>query len=251
MAKGTLEEQVKTLQKHMGAILVTMRDLKATVEALDKRTAVEENKEIKEILEAQKVIDEVIVENSDAIKRIDREMKQIMDKKCDTTNHDSDKDEEEPKDKVKKIQRRKCRYFDRGFCKYNKKCRFSHPDVICKDYLKTHKCEKKGCPERHPKSCKWDQEKGGCNRGQECLYLHANKNLDNNVENVNNFEAEKYECVSCRYTWTDRHCVKEHTIRSTTVFFCLNCDDWVKEKSAVYDQGWSLFDQAGYLRLDI
>ena len=111
MAKGTLEEQVKTLQKHMGAILVTMRDLKATVEALDKRTAVEENKEIKEILEAQKVIDEVIVENSDAIKRIDREMKQIMDNKCDTTNHDSDKDEEEPKDKLNKIQKRKCRYF--------------------------------------------------------------------------------------------------------------------------------------------
>ena len=152
MAKCTLEEQVKTLQKHMGAILATVRDLKATVEALDKRTAVEENKEIKEILEAQKVIDEVIVENSDAIKRIDREMKQIMDKKCDTTNHDSDKDEEEPKDKVNKIQRRKCRYFDRGFCKFNNKCRFSHPDGICKDYSKTHKCEKKGCPESHPKS---------------------------------------------------------------------------------------------------
>ena len=78
--KGTFENQVKTLQKHMGAILVTMRDLKATVEALDTRTAVEEKKEIKEILEAQKVIYEVIVENSGAIKRIDRQMKQIMDK---------------------------------------------------------------------------------------------------------------------------------------------------------------------------
>ena len=30
-----------------------------------------------------------------------------------------------------------------------------------------------------------------------------------------------------------------------------NCDYWVKEKSAVFDQGWSLLDQAGYLRTDI
>ena len=102
-------------------------------------------------------------------------------------------------------------------------------------------------PVRHPKSCKWDQGKRGCNRGQECLYLHGNANLDDNVENLNNFEAENYECVSCRCSWNDRKCVKEHNIRSTKVFFCLNCDDWVKDKSSVFEQGWSLFDQAGYL----
>ena len=31
--------------------------------------------------------------------------------------------------------------------------------------------------------------------GKECLYLHANENVDNNVENLNHFEAEQYECV--------------------------------------------------------
>ena len=35
--------------------------------------------EIKEILEAQTVIEEVIVANSDAISRIDREIKEITD----------------------------------------------------------------------------------------------------------------------------------------------------------------------------
>jgi outer membrane protein assembly factor BamA len=121
-AKGTLEEQVKTLQKHMEAILATVRALKATAYFLDKRTALEENQVINEILEAQKVINEVIVENLEAIKVIDRELKQIMDIKCDTkTSNGSDRDEEEPKDTVIKIQRRKCIYFDRGFCKFNKK----------------------------------------------------------------------------------------------------------------------------------
>ena len=31
------------------------------------------------------------------------------------------------------------------------------------------------------------------------------------------------------------------------VYFCLNCDDWVKEKGRVFDQGWSLFDLDGNL----
>ena len=71
MAKGTLEEQVQTLQKHMGAVLATVRDLKASVDALKRRDPINENKEIKEILDAQKIVDEVIVANRDAIKRID------------------------------------------------------------------------------------------------------------------------------------------------------------------------------------
>ena len=32
-------------------------------------------------------------------------------------------------DNVNKM-RKKCRYFNRGFCKYKKKCRFHHPEHI-------------------------------------------------------------------------------------------------------------------------
>ena len=56
MAQGSLEEQVKTLQKHMGAILVTVRDLKASVDALKRKDTTKENKEIKEIMEAQRIV---------------------------------------------------------------------------------------------------------------------------------------------------------------------------------------------------
>ena len=50
---------------------------------MGKRVPIEENIEIKEILEAKKVVNEVIVANADAIKRINREMRQKMDNKCD------------------------------------------------------------------------------------------------------------------------------------------------------------------------
>ena len=75
------------------------------------------------------------------IKRIDDEIKQIVDRKVDTkTNHDSDNSEEEAKEMVDKKKRKKCRYDNKGFCKYNNKCSFSHPKGNCQDYLQNHKC---------------------------------------------------------------------------------------------------------------
>ena len=38
---------------------------------------------------------------------------------------------------------------------------------------------------------------------------------------------------------------------SKNVFFCLNCKDWVQNKSNVFKEGWSLFDEAGYLSRDV
>ena len=60
-----------------------------------------------------------------------------------------------------------------------------------------------------------------------------------------------YQCAGCKHVWNDANCVKEHIIKSMRVYFCLNCDDWIKEKAAVLNQGWTLFDEAGFLRHDI
>ena len=61
---------------------------------------------------------------------------------------------------------------------------------------------------------------------------------------VTDASNSEYNCVSCNYTWKDN-------INNTNVFFCLNCDDWVKEKTAVFNHGWSLFDVDGFLRHDV
>jgi hypothetical protein len=59
------------------------------------------------------------------------------------------------------------------------------------------------------------------------------------------------ECAVCKFSWNDRNCVINHFFESTNVFFCLNFDDWIKEKRAVFYHGWSLFDEAGFLRQDV
>jgi hypothetical protein len=43
----------------------------------------------------------------------------------------------------------------------------------------------------------------------------------------------------------------KHVIRDHIVYFCLNCDNWVKDKTKVLDNNWTMFDGSGNLRYDV
>ena len=243
------------LQKQMGGIARMVKDLKDSVETLEIKVDAKESKEIKEILETQKVIDEVIVANSDAIKRIDKEIKQLT--KVKTTKSEvetSDKVETEStrcKHKAtnedqnvdKAVVRKRCRYYNRGYCKFKSKCRYIHPKETCKLHLTNKRCDSNSCTERHPKNCKWFESRVGCKQA-ECEYIHDT--IASAVNEVNN-----YPCVSCKDTWEDRNCVVEYIINKKRTFFCLNCDDWIQYKTKVFEHGWTLMDNDGFLRTGI
>ena len=55
----------------MGGLVATVKDLKKTVEVLEKKVSVKESEEIKEMLEAKKVVDELIAANASEIKRLE------------------------------------------------------------------------------------------------------------------------------------------------------------------------------------
>ena len=57
----------------------------------------------------------------------------------------------------------------------------------------------------------------------------------------------KLKCVSCKHSWKETKFVVKHTINNTEVYFCLNCEDWVKHKERVFNQGWTLMDYDGNL----
>ena len=52
-------------------------------------------------------------------------------------------------------ERRKCRHFNRGFCKYRDSCGYFHPSTICAEYLRDGICLRESCNERHPKHCRY------------------------------------------------------------------------------------------------
>ena len=314
-----LEDQMKVMQTHFGRIVSTVKHLKSSVDDLLEKYA-SQNKEVQEVLEAQKVIEEVIVANSDAInhikrglrnkgneenvieeadtnevedvlgnivekqqeidqniskntevvKRLDREIQKIMmDKnKKDTSKKELDDainrldkeikllktcdkdtksaDELENKGKYKQKKFKKCKYYNVGYCKYNEKCRFIHPGKTCQNYLEG-KCNESDCPSRHPRACKWYQGAKGCRRIEICKYSHDTLICgEQKLVEAETMDKE-FKCVSCSHTWKESNCVVKHLINNMEVYFCLNCDDWVKYKSKVFDQGWSLFDGEGNL----
>ena len=153
-------------------MIATVKDLKCSVDDLKRKLSNQENDEIKELLDKQKVMDQVINANTDAIKRIDREIKSIIDSKAEAgvTKNASDNVTENDVDKVKNKRTTKCRYFNSGYCKYCDKCRFIHPENICTEYLNTNKWEKKGCADRHPTKFKWEETDGGCRRKLPSCY---------------------------------------------------------------------------------
>ena len=74
-----------------------------------------------------------------------------------------------------------CRYYNKGYCKYENKCRYFHPLKTCKNHLESQKCQVKLCKERHPKVCKWFIKEVGCKR-DNCDFLHVTFATDDNNE---------------------------------------------------------------------
>ena len=67
---------------------------------------------------------------------------------------------------------RKCRFFNRGYCKYQDNCSYFHSNTICESYLKNGICDEKACLSRHPRQCRyWSTRAEGCQRENRCQYL--------------------------------------------------------------------------------
>ena len=135
-ANNSLENQVKTLQRQFGGMAKLVKDLKCTVESLEQKVSQRENHEIQEIIDTQQVLDEIIVAFSDALRRIEKEMQEIASKKI----GDKVPNDIIEKDKNREVKnRRRCRYYNRGFCKQIQ-CGYFHADEICRTYLETQRC---------------------------------------------------------------------------------------------------------------
>ena len=249
--ENSLADQVKTLQRQMGLFGKAFKDLSEKVKKLEVKTINDDEKEIKEIIETQKVIDEIIVSNADAIKNLGKEITKLQKEK--ERNDNCKAVEASTKKLIDNGMRRKCRYYNRGHCKYRERCKFYHPRDICKKHLESGKCDIKECSDRHPKVCKyWNTSNNGCKRKTECDFLHedlAKTDVKDDIEDKQ--DAMKFECVGCKDYWTQKNCVVEHEIKNHVVYFCLNCDEWIRDKTKVLDENWSLKDEWGNLRRDV
>ena len=241
-----LQEEVNTMKRHFGGLISLVKDLKVKVEKMEKNFEPIGKKGIKEIVEKQSALDKLFEENSNSIKQIEKQIKEMESENTKRTEI-KDTEVEEIKDEETKKSIKKCRYFNKGYCKYTVKCRYFHPEEICKDHLKSQHCKVKHCKDRHPKVCKWVEKERGCRR-HNCEFLHDTIAKEESVKYV---KADSYQCAGCKHTWQDEKCVVKQTIENKDICLCLNCDDWIINKSEVLKSDWTLLDQRGDLRQDV
>lgn len=121
--------------------------------------------------------------------------------------------------KVDKNKIRRCKYFNRGYCKYANKCSFLHYEKKCEDFLKNGICtQQKRCLYRHPKNCRyWIRKSEGCQRENKCQYLHDPtkkfKDIDNNLEAESNEDKSDHKNISksCNSV-EDKHLFSKGTV---------------------------------------
>ena len=71
--KNSQEEEVIKMKRYFGGLVSLIKDLKVKVEQLEIKMEPNKIVEVKEIIDKQKILDDIISANTDSIKRIDCE----------------------------------------------------------------------------------------------------------------------------------------------------------------------------------
>ena len=77
----------------------------------------------------------------------------------------------------KKLEPKKCNFYNRGFCQMGSDCDFLHNREVCKRYEEFGICEVRGCVKRHLYVCKFVKSESGCIRGDSCEFAHPKESI--------------------------------------------------------------------------
>ena len=111
---------------------------------VEEKVSDESLEEVEEIIKSQRLIDQLVVENSDKIRLIEKEIKSIESRKNILEDNTDKKDSE-----INEGKRSICRHFNNGYCKYKDNCKFNHPCEKCDKYMRGEKCLRNKCFYRH------------------------------------------------------------------------------------------------------
>ena len=133
VANKALEDRVNSLEKSMGTVVKALREIKTELKHLGENGNKQQNEEIQEIIEKQKVINAIIIKNADAIERIDKEI----------ARREKEASEEDivqmvNTEKVVEIQKNYkstniCKFWQSNSRKRNIKCDFLHVTMVSND----------------------------------------------------------------------------------------------------------------------
>ena len=74
--------------------------------------------------------------------------------------------------------KKKCKYFNSGYCKYQDKWKMFHPIQEC-----DNKCNVRSCMKRHVKPCRYGKN---CRHAEKCVYSHKGDTNYKEMVSINN-----------------------------------------------------------------
>ena len=76
------------------------------------------------------------------------------------------------------VSEKPCRFQDKGYCKFEEKCRFRHAQIICQQ------CSQIQCLKRHPTPCKFYFLKQNCKFKDKYMFSHENLNEKEEIKHI-------------------------------------------------------------------
>ena len=110
-------------------------------------------------------------------------------------NENIEKGEAIQQDTIRNHTKRKCRYYNRGHCKYRDQCKFNHSEHIRQVYLDTGICEVKNDVNRH--WCGSYRTKANL-AATEKVHVPSFMLLFQRMTKQKKEEPGCYNCVGCR-----------------------------------------------------
>jgi hypothetical protein len=203
-------------------------------------------------VDSQAILDEIVVKNSDdivLIKKVKRENDDLI-KNLEARIDLLDKETQKSYDMIEKFtniiekqndkKQTRCRYHNRGYCRNQTWCLFSHTEEICKSFLEEGKCLSSDCLSRHPKTCSY-WKKGYCFRGEQCAFSHRytlSENKESKLQTCENCKEQShqlYYCEFCESSFCNKCTIKEahdeYYCKTTNI---VDCEQIHKMKQNLY-----------------
>ena len=144
---------------------------------------------------------------------------------------------------------RRCKWWNRGYCREQGGCSFSHPREDCQDHLQGG-CNTKGCRNlRHRKKCKYFETSQGCYRGENCEYLHVKIGLEkeNNVDVMTEkqVQTESEKVVEDKETQTrkEKECVCKEHCESSRVHYDKDRVICIMKRAHCSEEEWEEYEE--------
>lgn len=163
------------------------------------------------------------------------------------------------KKEVKEKDLKRCKWWNRGYCREKEGCSFSHPAGDCQDHLQGG-CHTKGCRTlRHRKICKYFDSRTGCYRGENCEYLHVKKRtekingFEDKIVNEKQAQTEPDKYLEDKETQTEKEgeCICKAKCESSKVYYDKDKVICIMKRAHCSDEEWDEYEDKVESEMDI